>query len=98
MAETGNVKPGLGRRLVGTPRIWVGVLWCCIGVAWLLLAAFGAPDPFDGGNVARLVLGLLWLALGVVQAVVALTDRKHERGFYKVAAPGRTAEPEIEPD
>jgi uncharacterized membrane protein HdeD (DUF308 family) len=94
MAETGNVKTGRGRRLVGTPRIWVGVVWSGIGVAWLLLAVVGGPDPFDGANVTRIVFGLLWLTLGVIQVVVAVLDRKHGRGFYRTPAPVRVADQE----
>jgi hypothetical protein len=89
MTQTGSVKSGLGRRLVGKPRIWVAVVWSCIGLAWLLLSAYGGPDSFDGSNVTRIVLGFLWLTLGVLQGVVALLDRKHGRGFYRVPAPVR---------
>jgi uncharacterized membrane protein HdeD (DUF308 family) len=66
--------------MVGRPRIWGGVVWCCVGLAWLLLAAFEEP------TVTRVLLGALWLALGVFQGAIALHDRKHGRGFYQTPA------------
>ena len=71
------------RWVVGKPRIWVGVVWCCIGLIWILLAVL------DGSTVVRLLIGGGWLALGTLQAVVALRDRKNGRGFYQrtVSAP-----------
>lgn len=63
------------RAVVGQPRLWVGIVWTALGVAWL---AFGIPD----GGTWRWVIGILWLALGVFQIVVAASDRKHHRGRY----------------
>jgi hypothetical protein len=66
--------------MIGTPRIGVGVLWCCIGLAWILAA-------LEEDAVMRILLGIGWLAFGVFCSVVAVRDRKHKRGFYRMAAP-----------
>lgn len=87
MADIGVSRSGVLRKLVGKPRIWVGVVWCSIGVAWILLAVLGEPTP------SRIVLGAIWLLLGIVQGVVALLDRKNGRGFYQTAAAVDAGEP-----
>jgi uncharacterized membrane protein HdeD (DUF308 family) len=83
MGDEGDGRSKTVRRLVGKPRIWMGVVWCCIGLAWLLFAAF------DGGAVSRIVIGLGWLLIGVVNTLIAVYDRKNQRGFYQTAAPPR---------
>ena len=88
MTESGSAKPGLGRRLVGSPRMGVGVVWCCLGLAWILLGALGGPT-----TTLRFLLGVVWLALGIPQVVVAVLDRKNQRGFYQLPAPTRFSGP-----
>lgn len=81
MADVSSARSGFRRWMVGRPRIGAGVVWCCIGLAWILLAVF------EGPTVTRILLGALWLALGVFQGAFALHDRKHGRGFYQTPAP-----------
>lgn len=86
MADVGSARSGFMRWMVGRPRIWVGAVWCCIGLAWILIAAFQGP------TVTRILLGALWLALGIFQGAIALHDRKHGRGYYQMPAPARAAD------
>ncbi|PXA71774.1 hypothetical protein [Cryobacterium arcticum] len=86
MVEIGVSSSGLVRKFVGKPRIWVGAVWCSIGLAWILLAVWGEPTP------SRIVLGAIWLLLGILQVVVALLDRKNGRGFYQTGAVDETGE------
>ncbi len=67
--------------MVGKPRILASAVWCCLGLAWVLLAVL------DGPTVTRFLPGAAWLAIGVFSGVVALLDRKHKRGFYQTATP-----------
>ncbi|MET0955395.1 MAG: hypothetical protein ABWY68_05550 [Cryobacterium sp.] len=87
MADIGVSRSGVLRKLVGKPRIWVGAVWCSIGLAWILLAVLSEPTP------SRIVLGAIWLLLGILQGIVALLDRKNGRGFYQTAAADETREP-----
>lgn len=77
MADVGSARSGFVRWMIGKPRIWVGAAWFCIGLAWILLAAF------DGPTSPRILAAALALALGVFQGAIALHDRKHGRGFYQ---------------
>jgi len=54
----------------------------------MLLAALGGPT-----TAWRVLLGVAWLALGIPQVVVAVLDRKNERGFYQKPAPDRFSGP-----
>jgi hypothetical protein len=92
MEHTGDAKSRWARRIVGRPRLGVGVVWCCVGLAWVVVAVV------EGPNVARISLGAIWLALGVLQGVVALLDRRHGRGFYHVPAAVRAPDEEREQD
>ena len=70
--------------MFGTPRIWRGALWCSIGLAWFLLAAF------EGPTAMRIVPGATFLAVGIAYCVVALQDRTHKRGSYQTLTAHRT--------
>lgn len=63
------------RIVVGRPRMWVSCVWCGIGLTWLALTLV---EP----AVWRLVLGIVWLVLGLVMGIVAYRDRRKHRGFY----------------
>jgi apolipoprotein N-acyltransferase len=76
-------KKSVGRWLVGKPRVWVGAVWFGLGILWLLIAVIDGPTP------TRLLLAAAWMALGLLNGVVAFFDRKHRRGFYE-PAPART--------
>lgn len=88
MASEGTERSGFALMMLGKPRIWVGVLWCCLGLAWLLLALF------DGPTVTRILLGAAWLILGLSVGSAALRDRKHGRGFYRMTQPRPVADDE----
>lgn len=83
-------RPGI-RWLVGRrPRIWVGVAWCTLGLAWLILAVLALPGQIWEWRIA---FGSIFLALGGVQLVVAVHDRRHWQGAYAAPALHQT-EPE----
>ena len=65
----------VGRVLVGKPRVWVSGLWCAIGVTWLVLAIV---EP----ALWRFLLGAFWIVAGTGLGIVALSDRRHRRGYY----------------
>lgn len=78
------------RTIVGRPRVWQGVGSTLLGVVWLVLAALGT-EPW------RWIVGSLWLLIGVLLLVVAVSDRRHGRGRYAatplvVRAPERPAD------
>jgi uncharacterized membrane protein HdeD (DUF308 family) len=60
-------------------RLWVGVVWCCIGLAWPLFAAF------EGPTLTRILLGAFWLALGIFHGTIALRQRRAWRRFQQTS-------------
>jgi hypothetical protein len=71
------------RWLVGRhPRIWVGAVWCVLGLVWFALAVFVLPGQTWE---LRIAFGSIFLVLGGVQLLVAVHDRIRRQGTY--AAP-----------
>ncbi|WP_166785668.1 MULTISPECIES: hypothetical protein [Cryobacterium] len=86
MAEVGSARSGFVRLMIGKPRIWVAAAWCCIGLAWILVVAFHGP------TMTRILLGALWIMLGIFPGSIALHERKNGRGFYQLPAQARAAD------
>lgn len=57
-----------------SPRVWIGVVWVALGVAWLVFAAF---DP----SLTRVLIGTGWVIIGVAQIVLAVRRRQGERAI-----------------
>jgi len=81
MANDGSEQSWFVRWFVGEARLWVGVVWCCIGLAWLLFAAF------EGPTLTRILLGVSWLALGLCIGTVALRQRQVWRKSLQTSSP-----------
>jgi len=81
MANVSGDRSWFERWFVGEPRLWVGVVWCCIGLAWLLFAAF------EGLTLTRILLGVFWLALGIFHCTVALRQRQVWRKSLQASSP-----------
>jgi hypothetical protein len=75
------------RWMIGKPRILNSAVWTGLGFLWLLAAAFEGPTN------DRFVIGVLWLAVGVPQLALALSDRKNKRRFYQSSTPAHSPDP-----
>jgi hypothetical protein len=74
----------LWRRFIGQPPLWQGILWTTLG---LLRIGLAISDP---STVWRWVFGGIWLTLGVIVLVSAISDYQHSRGRYAIKNDGES--------